>query len=257
MTNRYSASASEILAGAMQDYGRAVVVGGEYSHGKGTVQAVLDLNRNPIAAMFGEAGMGALKVTIQKFYRVTGASTQFKGVTPDIVLPDPMGYTKNREKDIEYSLKWDKVKALNYTPWKKGAYDLSLLKKRSKERVKKSKRYQMIEKSVDYLTKRREDTLVSLHLDTVLKEDKENEKMTKQLKLDEENKDILVTNFEKSLRGNLDIKKEDEDHWKEDFKKTKEDWVKQLRTDAGLEEALFIIDDMVKINKGQKLGMVR
>lgn len=257
MTNRYSASASEILAGAMQDYGRAVVVGGEYSHGKGTVQAVLDLNRNPIAAMFGEAGMGALKVTIQKFYRVTGASTQYKGVTPDIVLPDPMGYTKNREKDLEYSLKWDKVKPLNYTPWRKGAYDLSLLKKRSKERVKKSKRYQMIQKSVDYLTKRREDTLVSLHLDTVLAEDKENEKMTKQLKLDEENKEILVTNFEKSLRGNIDIKKEDEAHWKEDFKKTKEDWVKQLRTDAGLEEALYIIDDMVKINKGQKLGMAK
>jgi len=253
MTNRYSASASEILAGAMQDYGRAVVVGGEYSHGKGTVQAVLDLNRNPIAAMFGEAGMGALKVTIQKFYRVTGASTQYKGVTPDIILPDPMGYTKNREKDLEYSLKWDKVKALNYTPWKKGSFDLALLKKRSQKRIKDSKRYQMIQKSVDYLTQRREDTLVSLHLDTVLKEDEENAKMTKQLKLEDENKEILVSNFEKSLRGNIDIKKEDEEHWKEDFKKSKEEWVKQLRTDAGLEEALFIIDDMVKINKGQKL----
>ncbi len=253
MTNRFSASASEILAGAMQDYGRAVIVGGEYSHGKGTVQAVLDLNRNPIAAMFGEAGMGALKVTIQKFYRVTGASTQYKGVTPDIILPDPMGYTKSREKDLEYSLKWDKVKPLNFTPWKKGAYDLSLLKKRSQERIKKSKKYQMIEKSVNYLTERREDTLVSLNLDTVLKEDEENAKMTKQLKVEDENKEILVSNFEKSLRGNIDIKKEDEDHWKEDFKKSKEEWVKQLRTDAGLEEALYIIDDMVKINKGQKL----
>ncbi|TNF28108.1 MAG: tail-specific protease [Deltaproteobacteria bacterium] len=257
MTNRFSASASEILAGAMQDYGRAVIVGGEYSHGKGTVQAVLDLNRNPIAAMFGEAGMGALKVTIQKFYRVTGASTQYKGVTPDIILPDPMGYTKSREKDLEYSLKWDKVKPLNYTPWKKGAYDMALLKKRSEERIKKSKKYQMIQKSVDYLTSRREDTLVSLNLDTVLKEDEENAKMTKQLKLEEENKEILVSNFEKSLRGNVDIKAEDEDHWKEDFKKSKEEWVKQLRTDAGLEEALYIIDDMVKINKGQKLGMAK
>ncbi|MCO4795385.1 MAG: carboxy terminal-processing peptidase [Bacteriovoracaceae bacterium] len=257
MTNRYSASASEILAGAMQDYRRAVIVGGEYSHGKGTVQAVLDLNRNPIASIFGEAGMGALKVTIQKFYRVTGASTQYKGVTPDIILPDPMGYTKNREKDLDYSLKWDKVKPLNFTPWKKGSWDMALLKKRSSKRVKSSKKYGKIQKSLDYLISKREDTVASLNLDTVLKEDEENVKMTKQLKIEDENKQILVSNFEKSLRGNIDIKKEDEDHWKEDFKKSKEEWVKQLRTDAGLEEALFIIDDMVKINKGKKLGMVK
>ena len=257
MTNRFSASASEILAGALQDYGRAVVVGGEYSHGKGTVQAVLDFNRNPIASIFnGGGGIGALKVTIQKFYRVTGASTQYKGVTPDIILPDPFGYTKSREKDLDYSLKWDQVKALPYTPWKKGPGNLALLKERSASRVKSSKKFQTLKKSLDFLISKRDDTEVSLNLKKVKKEDEENAKMTKKLKLDSENEKILITKYQES-RDKSNIKKEDLKHWKTDFKTRKEEWEKSLRKDIGLEEALYIAEDMVRLNKGKKLSMVK
>lgn len=101
MVNRLSASASEILAGAMQDYKRAVIVGSEFTHGKGTVQVIFELNRGTITQYDGARRPVALKITLQKFYRVTGASTQFKGVTPDLFLPDIYSFDKNREQDLD------------------------------------------------------------------------------------------------------------------------------------------------------------
>ncbi|WP_096909908.1 carboxy terminal-processing peptidase [Halobacteriovorax marinus] len=256
MTNRFSASASEILAAALQDYGRAVIVGGAHSHGKGTVQAVLNLNHGPIQQLLG-GEMGALKVTIQKFYRVTGGSTQFKGVTPDITIPDPYEYTKSREQDLEYALPWDRVQPLTFKHWDKNKYDLSTLKKRSTKRVKSSKRFSKIQESVEYLTKRREDTKVSLNMQKVIKEDKLNKEMSEKLKLDEQNKDLMVSFYEDSVRMHEEIKKGDEKKWKKDFKDRNDDWTKQLRQDAGLEEALFILNDMIHMQKGEKLTAVK
>ncbi|WP_372653848.1 carboxy terminal-processing peptidase [Halobacteriovorax sp.] len=256
MTNRFSASASEILAAALQDYERAVIVGGAHSHGKGTVQAVLNLSHGPLQQLFGSE-MGALKVTIQKFYRVTGGSTQYKGVTPDIIIPDPYEYTKSREQDLEYSLPWDRVSPLKFSHWDKNKFDMSTLKKRSGKRVKESKRFTKINESVEYLTKRREDTKISLNIDKVVAEDKKNKEMSEKLKLDEENKDLLVSYYEDSVRMHEDVKKGDEKKWKEDFKTRNEEWTKQLRQDAGLEEALFIINDMIHMQKGKKLTAVK
>ncbi|MCP4915237.1 MAG: tail-specific protease [Oligoflexia bacterium] len=252
MVNRFSASASEILAGAMQDYGRAVIVGGEYTHGKGTVQAVLDLNRG----FYSSGNFGAIKVTLQKFYRVTGVSTQYKGVTPDIILPDPFGYTENREQDLENSLKWDVVDSKPFTPWKKYSYNLSKLKKNSKKRVKKDKRFSKIKKSVEYLVERKNKTKVSLNLKKVLAEDEKNEKIAKSLKIEDENKKILVSDYEQSLRQHEKIQKGDEAKWKKEFEQRKEEWVKNLRLDPMLEESLFIMNDIVKDLKDQKIGLV-
>ena len=254
MVNRFSASASEILAGAMQDYGRAVIVGGEYTHGKGTVQAVLDLNRGFYSVGPGSQDFGAMKVTLQKFYRVTGVSTQYKGVTPDIVLPDPFGYTENREQDLENSLKWDVVDSKAFTPWKKFSYDINKLKKNSKKRVDKDKRFAKIIESVNYLVKRKDKTEVSLNLKKVLAEDEKNEKIAKKLKIEEENKKILISDFEQSLRSHEKIQKGDEKKWKKEFEQRKEEWVKGLRLDPMLEETLFIMSDIVKGIKQSKIG---
>ncbi|OFZ77090.1 MAG: hypothetical protein A2451_16365, partial [Bdellovibrionales bacterium RIFOXYC2_FULL_39_8] len=130
LVNRFSASASEIVAAALQDYGRAIVLGGEFTHGKGTVQALLNLDQGPLMSMLNSS-LGSLKVTIQKFYRITGVSTQYKGVTPDIIIPDPFGYGENREQDLDYSLPWDEVAGLHYTPWIKQKYNLGELNKKS------------------------------------------------------------------------------------------------------------------------------
>lgn len=256
LINRFSASASEILAGALQDYGRAIVIGGEYTHGKGTVQAVLDLNRNPIANIFSGGNFGALKVTIQKFYRVTGGSTQFKGITPDIILPDPFGYTRSREQDLDYALPWESVEPLQFKPWTKGAYNVSLLQERSEKRVKRDDRFEKIRNSVAYFTERRNDTLVSLNKAKNIKRDEENRKITEKFRLDEKNEKIKVSFYEPSLRENSNIREEDMEQWKEDLKLRADEWIGELQKDPTIEEAIFIVDDMIRINRGKKLGMI-
>lgn len=243
MVNRYSASASEILAAAMQDYERAVIVGGEVTHGKGTVQVVYSLDQG-LDKMLGEK-FGALKLTIQKFYRINGGSTQYKGVTPDIIIPDPMSYAENREQDLTYSLKWDQIKPKKYKKWSKHDYNLKKLISDSKKRVAKNDRLQKVQESVDYLRKRRKDTELKLNIDSWMKEEEENKKKLEELKLDEENKNLKVTHFEESLKSHETVKKGEEKQWKEDFKQRKEEWVSTLRKDAGLEEAIYIMRDMI------------
>ena len=256
MVNRFSASASEILAGAMQDYKRAVIVGGEHTHGKGTVQAILDFNSRPLMNFLNK-DLGGLKITVQKFYRITGASTQFKGVTPDIILPDPMGYAENREQDLDYAIPWDQVNPQDYKVWDKFTFKMPLLAQRSNKRVSKSERFKKIKDSLEYLTKKKDETKVSLNLKQVLKEDEENKKITDRLKEKEASKGLEVLNFEKSLMAHEKINPGEEERWKEDFEQRKEDWVKTLVEDPMIEETMFIMDDMIRQTQGKKLSMVK
>lgn len=256
LINRFSASASEILAGAMQDYGRAVIIGGDFSHGKGTVQAVLNLNQGPLLSMFGPT-MGALKVTIQKFYRVTGASTQYKGVLSDIVLPDLFSYVDSREKDLEYSLPWDQIKAQSFNKWNRFSYNVPQLKEKSAARVKTNPRFIKIARNIEYLNKKKKDTLVSLNLKQVQAEDVQNRKMADELKMDEEDKNLLVTNFEDSLKAHENIRAGDMKKWTKDFEQRKEEWVKSLRQDAVLEESVMVANDIVKAIKPKKTASAK
>jgi len=252
MTNMFSASASEIVAAALQDFGRAIVVGGEYSHGKGTVQAVLNLNQGPLLSMFGPS-LGALKVTIQKFYRITGASTQYKGVTPDIFLPDQMSYSKSREKDLDNSLAWDEIARQPYTPWPKAKYELSVLKKRSEKRIEKDERLLKINKSVAYLIKRRDDTRFPLNLSDLKKQDEENKKLSEELKKGEQNKDLIISNYDDALQAGQKNRKGDDKKWAEDLKRRKDEWIEGLQKDAQLGETVFIMKDMIASQKGERL----
>lgn len=247
MVNRFSASASEIVAGALQDYGRAVVVGGELTHGKGTVQTVVGLNNAPLLGLL-VPDLGALKFTIQKFYRVTGSSTQFKGISPDIVVPDIFGYVDQREKDLEFALPWDEILGLKYVKWKKPLH-LNELRIKSMNRQKNDSRLKKITESVDYLTSKRKETKVPLKIADVIKMEDENKKMSEKLKIEIKNEDVLVSHFEESLKSSINIQKEDEDHWKEEFKERKDEWIKQLQEDAALEEALFILHDLMVLSK--------
>ena len=248
MINRFSASASEILAGAMQDYKRAIIIGGEHSHGKGTVQAVYNLNNGPFLSLFGET-FGALKVTIQKFYRITGTSTQFKGIKSDIVIPDPFDYGKNREQDLDHSLPWDEISPQKYNIWSAFNYKYDLLKKRSGERVLKNNRFKKIIESINYLKERREDTKISLNLKETMRQEKENEEITKKLKITAQNEAIMVSNFEQSLKDSEMIKASDKEKWDEDFKQRKDEWIKRLRLDPGIEETMHIVIDHLSENK--------
>ncbi len=169
LVNRFSASASEILAGALQDYGRALIVGDEHTHGKGTVQALLDLDRFVnLRGMEQYMPLGAVKVTIQKFYRISGESTQEKGVTPDIVLPSRLDGLESGEKYLDYALPWDTISSANYSRWAGIPYNLNTLKQESGARVGQEKVFQEIVSETEMARKRREDSVQSLKLADLL-----------------------------------------------------------------------------------------
>jgi carboxyl-terminal processing protease len=145
LTSNYSASASEIFAGALQDYGRAIIIGSETTHGKGTVQTVLDLG--PLTARVAGASerpVGAWKYTISQFYRVTGKSTQRVGVVPDIILPSPFDGLDGREGDLKNALPYDEIEAVRFTPFATSLADIPALRKQSSARVLDSGAFQMM-----------------------------------------------------------------------------------------------------------------
>lgn len=145
LVNRFSASASEILAGALQDYRRAIVIGGDRTHGKGTVQAVVNLNNAlPPGGLDMFKPLGALKITTQKFYRISGQSTQIRGIEPDIVLPDPLAYLKSGERFSDHALEWDSVSKTDFVPWRAETTLLESLRAESKKRLADDARYQRL-----------------------------------------------------------------------------------------------------------------
>ncbi|MCI1186234.1 carboxy terminal-processing peptidase [Hymenobacter sp. DH14] len=164
MVNKYSASASEILAAAMQDYRRAVIIGST-TYGKGTVQQVLDLdnavNSPEIAAI---KPLGSLKLTIQKFYRVNGGSTQFKGVVPDITLPDALSTYAKGEQEAEYALPWDEIAPAPYQPTNTLPTSLDALRAASAARVAASPGFKLITDAAQRATAQRKLTNLSLNL---------------------------------------------------------------------------------------------
>ena len=165
LVNQFSASSSEILAGALQDYGRAIIVGGNHTHGKGTVQAIIEFDRGlPFRNMEEYKPLGALKVTIQKFYRVSGASTQYRGVVPDIILPDRLGHLKTGEQYIPHSLPWDTVAKVDYQKWSKQKLPIEQLKAESEIRVAASDKFNKISEQVKQAKTRSENTLRPLNL---------------------------------------------------------------------------------------------
>lgn len=234
LINRFSASASEIVAGALKDYKRAVIVGSsEQTHGKGTVQAILNISDyiNPIVAkMIGD--LGAMKITTDMFYRINGMSTQFRGIRPHIELPDQYGFLDSGEKSLDYAIPYAEIPKVPYKEWKKHDYNISKLKKNSEKRVKKNKNFQKVVKSVKWSKDRKENTKRSLKLADMEKFRKEARDISEKYKLDEENKSIIVKSISKP-------KNEVE---KESFK----EFVEELQKDPVIEETLFIFNDMLK-----------
>ncbi|WP_305045820.1 carboxy terminal-processing peptidase [Geoalkalibacter sp.] len=170
LVNKFSASASEILAGALQDYGRALVIGSEYTHGKGTVQAVIDLDRSlPFPNMDKYRPLGAMKVTIQKFYRVSGESTQYRGVVPDIILPDRLRHIQSGEQYLDYSLPWDRVEATSFSPWP-APPPVEELRRRSQERTAHNEDFTAIQAESARARERMERTALPLNLDQARRE---------------------------------------------------------------------------------------
>jgi len=163
LVNKYSASASEILAAAMQDYHRAIVMGST-TYGKGTVQQVFDLDNAVSAQAAALKPLGSLKLTIQKFYRVNGGSTQFKGVVPDIALPDALTSFAKGEQESEYPLPWDEIMPAVYQPANTLPASIAKLRAASAARVAMSPGFRLITDAAERATERRKQTTLSLNL---------------------------------------------------------------------------------------------
>jgi carboxyl-terminal processing protease len=233
MINNFSASASEILAAAIQDYNRGIVIGSKQSYGKGTVQNVIDLNQFVRNSSVGD--LGALKTTTQKFYRIDGGSTQLKGVSSDVVMPDRYSYIEIGERDMDNAMPWDKIDSAPYTPMTKSSnFDQAIAN--SKERIAASPQFKLIDENAKILSVRKDETEYSLNY-------------TK-FKLEEEKLNVEIKKFEviAEYRNNLTFKSlpnELEQIAKDPiFKEKRERWHEQLAKDAYIEEALNVLSDL-------------
>lgn len=167
LTDELSASASEIVAGALQDYNRAIVVGGPQTHGKGTVQSVVDLGAVLPRGVFPgfSENAGALKITVQTFYRITGESTQLKGVVPDIILPSPWEGMPVLESDLDRPIPWGKIEPARYTPLPMNL-DLEPIREASGSRVASEQLFTWLREDREERIEREERDSLSLHLPT-------------------------------------------------------------------------------------------
>jgi carboxyl-terminal processing protease len=173
LTSRFSASASEILAGALQDYGRALIVGDSSTHGKGTVQTLLRLHQ--LLRLPKENEMGALKITIRKFYRASGSSTQLKGIVPDIILPSLNNHMEVGEASLPNALAWDTVPSAKYDRLNIVPPLLPELRKRSEARVANDKDFGYVREEIERFKKAKEEKSVSMNEEERWQEKKENE----------------------------------------------------------------------------------
>lgn len=233
MVNEFSASASEIFAAAIQDYGRGIVIGSTSTYGKGTVQRNIGLGEN--AYSMSNSELGTIKLTLQKFYRINGGSTQMRGVTSDIVIPDNLEYLKLREKDDPDALPWDEIGKASYNQWKPG-YDLTTIKQLSNQRVENDPAFKVIQETTEWLSKQNEKPR-SLNLE----------------KYKEYQKTIIATS--KQLESLLKLKTpltvsalpKEANRWADD--KAKQDrfnnWLKDRQNDIYLDQAVKVVNDII------------
>ena len=233
MVNEFSASASEIMAAAMQDYKRAIVIGSSSTHGKGTVQRFLPLNRTLRNKNIPD--LGSIKLTIQKFYRINGDATQLKGVRSDVIVPDNYMYLETGEQEHDYPLPWDQIKGSTY---ERNSYSISdKIIKKSQSRINKNSTFTLIEENAKRWEKQRENTTYPLnfsaHATAELKEKKEGEKFEKIGK-------VKIEYFNVS-NPNADIEIIEAE---ESRKKRNTDWINNVSKNPYIYEALQIIEDL-------------
>jgi carboxyl-terminal processing protease len=240
MVNELSASASEIFAAAIQDYHRGIIIGSTSTYGKGTVQRPIGLDKT-LGFADQNSELGYIKLTLQKFYRISGGSTQLRGVSSDIVMPDIYPdlyqYAKFKEKDNPDALPWDEIQKADYTPWKY-AYDIPTIKALSDQRLKNNSSLNLIQTDAEWLGKT-EDKVFSLNLQKYRDEEKQIRSTVKQI----ETLSKLPVGNELAVQAlPEDAHKYDGDQLKADRFQT---WLKEKKTDLWLGETVNVLDDMI------------
>jgi carboxyl-terminal processing protease len=236
MVNEGSASASEIFAAAIQDYKRGIIVGSTSTYGKGTVQKNVPLGK-PLDYFSGRTDLGAVKLTFQKFYRVNGGSTQLKGITPDVILPDVYDYMKIREKDDPAALQWDEIPRSDYHIWQ-NSFDFDGLIRKENEMVNNNVAFNSIKSNTQWLGKNM-DSPIELNIEKY----KQQQKLLRATSTQTTSLSKLKDEME------VDVLKEDKDKFFNNPNKMKADfyqaWLKQTKSDIYLNQTVKIISDMI------------
>lgn len=238
LVNEFSASASEILAAAMQDYKRAVVLGSKQTFGKGTVQNLINLNQVITGNTYGD--LGAVKVTTDKFYRINGGSTQLEGVKSDIVFPNRYAYIDTGEKDQDNPLSWDKITPAEYQTWSDGQqYNYAI--KRSKERLGDHPFVQLIDQQAQWVKSRQEDTEYSLNYDRYTAKQAKTDSLSARFK--ELNDYVNGLQFS-PLKADLSAIQKDS----VSIEKRRR-WEESLGKDIYVDEAINVLQDLQRLQK--------
>tara|TARA_R110000868_G_scaffold125037_6_gene330442 strand:+ start:14251 stop:16368 length:2118 start_codon:yes stop_codon:yes gene_type:complete len=247
LVNELSASASEILAAAMQDYKRAVVIGSKQTFGKGTVQNVIPLDR--IVRSNDQGDLGAIKLTTQKFYRINGGSTQLEGVKSDVVVPDRYSYIDLGERDQQNPLAWDKISPADYTLWD-GYIDYETTIANSAKRMSTNTQIKLIEENAKWLKEQQDETIVSLNYDDYKADELkslEKSKYFKTLSAYDSKLTFQSLKYEESLFTQDSVLRDKRNRWHQDLAK-----------DVYVEEAVNVLQDLKRNNiKGVKLASVK
>ena len=233
LVNELSASASEILAAAMQDYKRAIIIGSKQTYGKGTVQNVIDLN--DVMTNSDQGDLGALKLTTQKFYRINGGSTQLEGVKSDVIVPDRYSYVDVGEKDQENPLPWDKIDPVKFSIWD-SYYDYDTTIAKSKDRMNNNGQLQLIEENAKWVKQNMDVASVSLNYDKYKERLDLNEEEAKRFDKISDYKTNLTFEslpYEKSMFEKDSVLMEKRVRWHESLSK-----------DVYIEEALNVLEDL-------------
>jgi carboxyl-terminal processing protease len=239
LVNSFSASASEILAAALQDYGRAVIIGtSPTTFGKGTVQRFFNLDDGVPKEYKSLGELGAIKITIQKFYRINGSSTQLKGVVPDIILPSQYSYIEVGEREEDFPMEWTEIAPATYKE-KPTIRNLDKIKQLSHKRTHNNKHYKSLEEQAQWIKSQNDATLYSLNFDDYKAAKKQESEKNKSYK-DLYEKDVEDMTVSALLADQPALLKDTA------RQESANVWHKALKKDVYLEEAIFVIRDLKK-----------
>ncbi len=241
MINNFSASASEIFAAAIQDYNRGIVVGSNHSYGKGTVQNVIDLNQFVRGISYGD--LGALKTTIQKFYRINGGSTQLEGVKSDVVFPDRFSYLDMGERDVDNAMPWDRIAPAKYQTMARNFNDVI---ENSNKRIAQNTTFKLIDENAKWIFNRKDANTFNLNIDEFKREQAFSDGKAKKFKaISDYNNNLKFYSlpYEVALFEKDNLLKEKRERWHEDMQK-----------DIYIDETLNILMDMKPMLKSKGLA---
>ena len=240
LINEMSASASEILAAALQDYERAVILGSKKTFGKGTVQNVIDLNKFISNSDFD---LGALKITTDKFYRINGESVQLEGVKSDVIVPDSYMHIFNGEKDEENPLAWDKIDPAMYNPWiNKGSLDF--ISSNAQSRVNENNYLKLISKRADWIEKQQKNKTIPLKFLTYQNYLDENKNKTKEFE--------SLSKYSNDLNFKLLKSEKDYIMSNKELLSNRNRWHKNLTKDIYISEGVNILKQLSLINSNSE-----